>query len=196
MSDAGSAGTVYGDRVSDNIEAAVSAATPGEQRLRIGRFHVDVTSWVYCTVTLMSVLAVYDGWEERKRYLGVVVIVVAPTVALALAHLFATVLDFHVHRNRPPTGPEWRVLIAHANQNLWVAGPPLVVLVITGWIPTVDLPGSIRAMMWFLTLSLGFWGWFAGRRAGLVGWRLLVAAVAGLLVGLVVIGIQIAFKPH
>ena len=71
-----------------------------------------------------------------------------------------------------------------------------MILVVTGLIPAIDLRGSITCMLVFSTLSLGFWGWIAGRRAGLTSWRLLAATGGGLLVGLVVIGMQIAFKPH
>jgi hypothetical protein len=163
--------------------------------LRVGPLRIDVAAWVYATVTVMSVLAVYDGWGEAKRYIGVVIVVLAPTIALALAHLFADVLDFHVRRHRPPSRQDWRHLIGHATQYLLVAVPPLLVLVITGFIPSVDLRGSITSMLIFSALSLGFWGWIAGRRAGLTAWRLAAAAGAGLLVGLIVIGTQILFKP-
>jgi hypothetical protein len=164
--------------------------------VRLGPLRIDVAAWVYATVTVMSVLAVYDGWGETKRYIGVVIVVLAPTIALALAHLFADVLDFRVRRHRPPNGREWRHLLEHALQYLLVAVPPLIVLVVTGWIPGIDLRGSIFSMIVFSALSLGFWGWLAGRRAGLRAWRLVSAAGAGLLVGLVVIVTQVIFKPH
>ena len=51
-------------------------------------------------------------------------------------------------------------------------------------------------MIWFSALSLGFWGWFAGRRAGLVGVACWVARSPDCSSGLVVIGTQIVFKPH
>ncbi|MFN8167412.1 MAG: hypothetical protein U0S36_01365 [Candidatus Nanopelagicales bacterium] len=162
----------------------------------VGRLRIDVAAWVYGTVTMMSVLVVYDGWGDQKRYLGVVAVVVAPVLALGLAHLFADVLDFHVRRHRPPSRHEWIHMLEHATQYLLVAVPPLVVLVVTGWLPGVDLRGSVVTMVWFSALSLGFWGWFAGRRAGLRGWRLLASSLAGLLVGLVVILLQVLLKPH
>lgn len=164
--------------------------------LRVGPLRIDVAAWVYATVTVMSVLAVYDGWGDAKRYVGVVIVVVAPTLALALARLFADVLDFHVRRHRPPVHYEWRHLLGHAIQYLLVAVPPLCVLVVTGWIPGIDLRGSITCMLIFSALSLGFWGWIAGRRAGLRAWRLLAATGGGLFVGLIVIATQIAFKPR
>jgi len=178
-----------------DVTRAADAEGVPERGLRLGPFHVDVAAWVYATVTVMSVLVVYDGWEDRKRYIGVVLVVVMPTIALALAHLFADVLDFHVRRHRSPTGPERWQQIGHAGQYLLVAVPPLLVLVVTGFIPGIDLRGSITCMLWFAVLSLGFWGWIAGRRAGLGGWRLVAAAGMGLLIGLIVIGTQILLKP-
>ena len=167
-----------------------------DHALTLGRLRIDVAAWVYGTVTVMSVLAVYDGWEDRKRYLGVVLVVLAPTVALALAHLFAQVLDFHVRRHRAPTRREWWHMTEHATQYLLVVVPLLVILIVTGFIPGIDLRGSITCMLVFATLSLGWWGWLAGRHAGLRRWRLIGASGAGLLIGMIVIGMQILLKPH
>lgn len=185
----------YGGGV-DPRDDVVNADELIDHDLRVGPLRIDVAAWVYATVTVMSVLAIYDGWGDTKRYVGVVVVVLAPTIALGLAHLFADVLDFHVRRHRAPSRHEWRHLVGHAVQYLLVAVPPLLVLVVTGLLPAIDLRGSITCMLIFATLSLGFWGWIAGRRAGLRSWRLLVATGGGLLVGLVVIGMQIALKPH
>jgi hypothetical protein len=183
----------YGGRVDPTEDVGAQDVDRG---LTFGRYRIDVAAWVYATVTVMSVLAVYDGWEDRKRYVGVVIVVIAPTLALAMAHLFADVLDFHVRRHRPPTRHEWWVMTEHATQYLLVAVPMLLILVVTGFIPSVDLRGSITCMLAFAILSLGWWGWIAGRHAGLRGARLLAASCAGLLIGVIVIGMQILLKPH
>jgi hypothetical protein len=59
----------------------------------------------------------------------------------------------------------------------------------------VSLGDSIRITPWLEAVSLGLRGFVAGRRAGFVGWRLLVVALAGLLVGLVVLLIQVGLQP-
>ena len=44
-------------------------------------------------------------------------------------------------------------------------------------------------------VSLGFWGGAAGRRAGLTGWRLVRAVMAGLLIGVLILALQVFLQP-
>ena len=44
-------------------------------------------------------------------------------------------------------------------------------------------------------LSLGFWGGLAGHRARLTGWRLLASIAYGLLVGVLILGLQAILRP-
>lgn len=163
--------------------------------LRIGRLRFEVRAWVYGTITLMSVLSVYDGWSQLSTFAGVFAIVTGPTVALALAHLFADVLDHQVSHSRHPTGAEWRSMLADSAQHLLVAVPLLVTYLIA-----YELTGAMRpAVTWMLVLgtaSLGMWGYLAGRRVGYHGWALVTTALAGLLVGSVIILVQVLLKPH
>jgi hypothetical protein len=54
---------------------------------------------------------------------------------------------------------------------------------------------AIRWVLFLGTVSLGFWGGVAGRRSGLRGWRLVLAVLAGLLIGLVTLSLQILLQP-
>lgn len=95
-----------------------------QRRIRQRSLTIDVATWAYGTVSLMAVLVVYDDWTADIRFLGVVTVVVGPTLALALAHLFAKALEFHIQESRRPSAAQWRHLIAHAAQFLMVAIPP------------------------------------------------------------------------
>jgi len=49
--------------------------------------------------------------------------------------------------------------------------------------------------MWVGVASLGFWAGLAGRRAGRTGWHLAMAVLAGVIVGLLVLAIQVLLEP-
>lgn len=178
---------------SDESQAAVDSL---DRAVRVKSLTLDVAAWVYGTVTLMSVLVVYDGWTSDIRFVGAVIVVVGPTLALALAHLFAKVLEFNIQESRPPTRAEWRHLVAHAAQFLMVAVPPLIILCCFSLLPNQTVRSSIPSMIYLGTVSLGVWGWVAGRRAGYRGLSLVLATLAGFFLGLVVIAFQLILKPH
>ena len=52
---------------------------------------IDVDRVIYATITLMSVLIVYDGWA-RLQLLDVVLIIVGPIIAVFTSHVFSTTL--------------------------------------------------------------------------------------------------------
>jgi VanZ family protein len=54
---------------------------------------------------------------------------------------------------------------------------------------------AIRSVLVLGAVSLGFWGGVAGRRAGLTGWRLMRAVMAGLLIGVLILALQVFLQP-
>jgi hypothetical protein len=150
---------------------------------------------VYATVVLMSVLVVFDGWQELVTYLGVAAVIAGPLLALALAHVFAEGLHAHVELHRTLTRHEWVRLVRDQASVLLAAVPPLVVLGI-GWVSTLDALSTITVLLWTGVLTLMALAGFAGRQAGFRGWRLIVVSLCGGFVGLVVISLQIVLKPH
>ena len=165
------------------------------QHLRIGPVEVRLERVVYATVVLMSVLAVYDGWAELTSFLGVAVVIVAPLLALAVAHLFSEAIEEHYRLQRPLTRAEWRRLALGQLKILVAAVPPLVILGI-GWISPLDERSTIAALLWTGVATLVVLSLIAARRAGIRGWRLGVAGLSGGLVGLIVISLQVLLKPH
>jgi hypothetical protein len=59
----------------------------------------------------------------------------------------------------------------------------------------VSLGSSIQVIIFLEGASLGFWGFVAGRRAGLSGWPLARTVVGGLIVGLLVLALQLFLEP-
>lgn len=162
----------------------------------LGPLRINVATWVYTTVTLMSVLTVYDGWADLIKPAGIALLVVGPTVALALAHTFAEGLDYTVEHGRGISWDRAKFLIGEFLQFVMVAVPPLVVLAVTAWVLQKPPRECLRSMLVLGVLSLGFWGALAGWRSGMRDWRLLVSTVLGLGLGLVVFAFQLVLKPH
>ncbi len=163
--------------------------------LRIGGRQVSIERLAYATIVLMSVLVVYDGWEQLATFIGVAVVILGPILALAAAHFFSEVLQAYAQLRRPLTGAElwWRVV--DQIQDLFAAVPALVVLAL-GWISPLDARSTIALLMWTGVVTLIGLAALAGRRAGLRGWAWVLAALSGGLVGLIVISLQIILKPH
>jgi hypothetical protein len=148
---------------------------------------------VYATITVMSVLIIYDGWE-KLHFLDVVGIIFGPILAMFIAHVFSASLARQVAEGRRLRWEE-RVTIMRAEARfLLLAVPPLAVLAVTQ-VAGLSLKWSINITVWAGAASLGYWGYIAGRRAGFRRWQLAGAIAGGLLVGLVILVLQVALQP-
>lgn len=150
---------------------------------------------VYATVVLMSVLVVYDGWQDLVTFLGVALVIISPTVALAVAHFFAESMHEHAELERPLTRPEWAT-IARGQVSHLLAGVPALLVLGVGWVTPMDARGAVALLLWTGVGTLVVLSALAAYRAGISGWRLVVAALSGGIVGLIVISLQIVLKPH
>jgi len=154
---------------------------------------VDVDRLIYATITLMSVLIIYDGWQQLE-FIQVVGVIVGPVLAMFLSHIFSASLALQVSQGRPITMAERLAITRKESRFLLLCVPPLLltgVLVLVG----VSLSDAIRWALFLGTVSLGYWGGLAGRRAGLTGWRLARAVFGGLLIGLIILAFQITLQP-
>jgi len=154
---------------------------------------VVVDRIIYATITIMSVLIIYDGWQ-KLRLIDVAGVIVGPVVAMFLAHIFSGAMAKHVEEGRILTGREWRGVIQSQAPYLLLCVPPLVIVTVL-FAFGVSLTDSIRITLWFGTISLGYWGFLAGRRAGFVGWRMVAVVIAGLLIGVVILLVQVFLQP-
>ena len=167
---------------------------PDREVLRLLGLRVSIERLVYATVVLMSVLVVYDGWNDLATFAGVAVVIIGPILALAIAHLFAEVFELHFHKQRPLSRREWRELALDQVQLLLAAVPPLIILGL-GWISPFNERHTIAALLWGGVATLAGLSYVAARRAGIRRWRLAVATLSGGAIGLLVISLQIVLTP-
>lgn len=148
---------------------------------------------VTATITLVCVLIVYDGWA-KLRLLDVVLIILGPIIAVFTSHVFSTTLVMQLELGRRPTRSEWLANTWSESRYLLLALPPLALLLILT-LATVSLENSVRAVIWMETLSLAFWTGLAAWLVGMRGRPLVLAVLAGLVVGSVILALQVMLQP-
>lgn len=163
------------------------------QRTRVGRLRIRVDRLVYTTITLMSVLIIYDGWNDLS-FRGVLAVILGPLLAIFLSHLFGAELGTRVALGRPMTGGERRTAFVEECRFLVIAVPPVVMLIVLS-VAGVSYSRIIQVIVLAGVLSLGVWGGVAGRRAGLTGVGLVASAGYGLLLGCVILALQALLQP-
>ncbi len=148
---------------------------------------------IYTTITLASVLIVYDGWTKLKLA-DVAWIIIGPVLAMFISHVFSAGVAQHAELKRPATGAEWVRIARVESVFLLLAVPPLVLLVGLH-LAEVSLSDSIRVIIWVEGLSIGLWAGLAASRAGLGRSQIALAVAAGLVVGATVLALQVFLQP-
>lgn len=162
--------------------------------VRVAGVDLDLERLTYATIVVMAVLSAYSGWSDLS-FPSAAVVVVSPIVAVCLAHAFSEVLHEHAAEKRRLTTAEWLAVARRQVHLLLAAVPPLAVLVI-GRVTALGNADTLPAVELTGLLTLAFLSAVASRRAGLRGPWLVAGALAGGLVGLTVIALQIVLKPH
>jgi hypothetical protein len=160
---------------------------------RVGRISMDPHRIIYATILLMTAYAIYDEGTtpiQTGPYFELLGLSIAPLFALAMAHAFSDALDLQIRNQRRLTGSDRRHLVASNLQYLYVAIPPMVlitVLALLAW-DANDILGLVQLLG---LVSLGWWGYFAGRKAGVGRFRRWTFAINYSLMGLVVILVEL-----
>jgi hypothetical protein len=154
---------------------------------------VQVERIVVMTITLMSALIIYDGWD-RLRFVDVAAIILGPIAAIFAAHVFAGALAERVQLGRSLTRPERVTLLARESQFLLLALPPVTLLAVLTAIG-LSYTRTIQVIILAGVASLGFWCGLAGRRAGLTGWRFVLCVACGLGLGAMTLLLQAILQP-
>lgn len=154
---------------------------------------VRVERVVVMTITVMSALIIYDGWESL-RFLDVVAVIVGPVVAVFTSHVFSGAIAWRVDVRRALHADERITLLIREARFLLIAVPPLVLLT------TLSLFGipyarTIQVIVLVGIASLGFWGGVAGRRAGLSASGVAGCALCGLALGALTLVLQAILQP-
>src|SRR5262249_23438386 len=106
---------------------------------------------VTATITLVTVLIVYDGWATLK-FFDVVLIVLGPIIAVVTSHVFSNSLVQQVELGRRPTMHEWLAVLRFESRVLLLAIPPLAIL--SGLrLPNLALPDAVQALIWLEAIS-------------------------------------------
>jgi hypothetical protein len=145
------------------------------------------------TITLTSVLIIYDGWASLS-FGDAAAIIVGPVLAIFIARAFGEALAKVAAKGNPLSRSELLSGVRAECGFLLLAVPPIVLLAVLD-LAGVALGDSIQVVTWLGAASLGFWGGLAGVRAGLRGWRLALAVAIGFLIGGLVLTLRVILQP-
>jgi hypothetical protein len=145
------------------------------------------------TMAMLTVLIVFDGWHTLDFW-QVVGVIVGPLVAILLSHIFGEELGYRVDLGRRLTRHERRQIFVTESRLLLLALPPLVILVVLT-AAHVSYIRIVQVIIFTGVLSLGVWGFVAGRRAELTGWGLAASTAYGFFLGAVILALRAILQP-
>jgi hypothetical protein len=175
------------------VSEPLNPATGVDVRLNVWRLTMDPHRIIYSTIMLMTAYAIYDEGTaplSESSFLLLVGLSIAPLFALTMAHAFSDALDLQIRFGRRLTSHDRRHLLTSNVQYLYVAIPPLVLMAalgLLGW----DANDVLSLVLGLGVLSLGWWGWYAGRKAGAGLARRAWFAVSYTVMGLIVITVEL-----
>lgn len=175
------------------MQQDATTGAPLDLQLHIWRLSFDPHRIIYATILLMTAYAIYDEGSaplNQRTYVALFGLSIGPLFALAMAHAFSDALDLQIRNGRRLTAHDRRHLLASNLQYMYIAIPPLVLIAILGalgW-DANDVLGLVQLIG---LLSLGWWGWFAGMKAGVSTARRWWFAFSYTLMGAIVIGVEL-----
>lgn len=167
---------------------------PADLQWNVWFLTLDPHRLIYGTIILMTAFAIYDEGSAplaRGALIELFGVALAPLFALAMAHAFSDALDMQIRNGRRLSGADRRHVAAINLQYLYVALPPVLlmtILTILQW----DANEIVAIVEVLGVLSLAAWGSLAARTAGLSRWRQTTFAVNYALMGVLVIGVELA----
>jgi VIT1/CCC1 family predicted Fe2+/Mn2+ transporter len=152
---------------------------------------------VYATIIQLAAFAIFDQGNDPITdfvYRNIIVVSLGPMFAVAVAHMFAEVLDHHIERGENFTLQEARPLLKQNLQFLYVGLAPLVIA-LPFLFTDVSANTVVNVIFVFGIASLFFWGALAARHSGRTPAKQLAFALAYGILGLLVVGIEL-FLAH
>lgn len=158
------------------------------QRQQLSEF----TLAIYAAITLLGVIAAASWKGLFVDDAELTVIIIATTVTVAVAHLWASVAAHRLVHRKPPSRAEWREELRNAAAILVVGGLAIAAFIISGMFG-LDLTGEVFVTLIMLIAVLFVVGLIGARREGR-SW--LVALWIGLLdasIGIAVLLAKVIF---
>lgn len=158
------------------------------QRQQLSEF----TLAIYAAITLLGVIAAASWKGLFVDDAELTVIIIATTVTVAVAHLWASVAAHRLVHRKPPSRAEWREELRNAAAILVVGGLAIAAFIISGMFG-LDLTGEVFVTLIMLIAVLFVVGLIGARREGR-SW--LVALWIGLLdasIGMAVLLAKVIF---
>ena len=158
------------------------------QRQQLSEF----TLAIYAAITLLGVIAAASWKGLFVDDTELTVIIIATTVTVAVAHLWASVAAHRLVHRKPPSRAEWREELRNAAAILVVGGLAIAAFIISGMFG-LDLTGEVFVTLIMLIAVLFVVGLIGARREGR-SW--LVALWIGLLdasIGIAVLLAKVIF---
>lgn len=168
-------------------------AAPLNLEFRLGRLNMDPHRIIYATILLMTTYAIYDEGINPFKTTTIIEIIgvsIAPLFALAMAHAFSDGLDMQIRNGRRLTRRDRWHLFGTNLQYMYVAVPPVAIIIVLG-ILGMDANDIVSIVQVLGLLSLGWWGYYAGRKAGLGTGRRWLFAFNYAMLGLLIIVIEL-----
>lgn len=162
-------------------------------RLKLGFVKIDPHAAIYATIMVMTSFALVDEGPESLSdgpWLTLLGATIAPLFALASAHAFSDALDLQIREGHRLTRPDRLHIAAKNLQFMYVAIPPIVMLLIFVLLD-IDASDAVGFIMLFGIASLFYWGVFAGKKAGLGPWRRVSFGVGYGVMGVIVLMVEL-----
>ena len=131
------------------------------QRQQLSEF----TLAIYAAITLLGVIAAASWKGLFVDDAELTVIIIATTVTVAVAHLWASVAAHRLVHRKPPSRAEWREELRNAAAILVVGGLAIAAFIISGMFG-LDLTGEVFVTLVMLIAVLFVVGLIGARREG------------------------------
>ena len=131
------------------------------QRQQLSEF----TLAIYAAITLLGVIAAASWKGLFVDDTELTVIIIATTVTVAVAHLWASVAAHRLVHRKPPSRAEWREELRNAAAILVVGGLAIAAFIISGMFG-LDLTGEVFVTLIMLIAVLFVVGLIGARREG------------------------------
>ena len=131
------------------------------QRQQLSEF----TLAIYAAITLLGVIAAASWKGLFVDDTELTVIIIATTVTVAVAHLWASVAAHRLVHRKPPSRAEWREELRNAAAILVVGGLAIAAFIISGMFG-LDLTGEVFVTLIMLIAVLFIVGLIGARREG------------------------------